>query len=94
MTLEEKRDYRNKRCAQFLHKQDEDVFMTFFRLHKDYTRMPAHEVHELSVATGVEFNDLVVKYGFGACVITFEIMDHYYSEIGNGSTIGAVAMAM
>lgn len=94
MTLEEKRDFRNKRCAQFLHKQNEEVFLTYFRLHRDYTRMPAHEVHDLAEACKVEFNDLVVKYGFGAAVITFEIMDQYYTELGNGSTVGAVAMAM
>lgn len=90
MTLEEKREYRNKRCAQFLHKQKSSVFLTYYSSVKDYTRMKAIEVHQLSEDTGVEFNDLVSEYGFGSAVIPFEVMDHYYHEIGNGNTIGRV----
>ena len=90
MTLEEKRQYRNEDCEKFLHKQKVGVFLTFHRLGKDYTKMPAHEVHELSEATSVDFNDLVSEYGFGSAVIPFEVMDHYYHEMGNGNTIGRV----
>lgn len=93
MTLEEKRQYRNRRCGQFLRQQNDGIFVTFHRLGKDYTKIPAHEVHELAEATGKDFNDLVSQYGFGSAVITFEVMDHYYHEMGNGSSIGAVAMA-
>lgn len=93
MTLEEKKQYRNTRCAQFLQKERNCVFLTYFRLNRDYTQMPAFEVQQLSKDTGVSFSDLVVKYGFGASVITFAILDHYYSEMGEGYSIGAVAMA-
>ncbi len=92
MTLEEKREYRNKRCAQFFFEKikDDDRFLTVYKQNRDYVKMPAHQVHEISEATGVDFNDLVSEYGFGSAVIPFEVMDHYYHEMGNGNTIGRV----
>ena len=90
MTLEEKRDYRNKRCAQFLHKQKASVFVTYFRIDKDYTRMPAYEVDELAEATGIGFNALISDYGFGSAVIPFEVMDHYHAEMGDSVGVGQV----
>jgi hypothetical protein len=95
MTLEEKRQHRNKRCEQFLFKKIKDAtnFFAVYRQGRDYTRMPAHQVHELAEYTGIDFNDLVSEYGFGSAVITFEVMDHYYHEMGNGTTIGQVQHA-
>lgn len=93
MTLDEKRQSRNKRCEKFLQSKGDKLFWKYYRHGHNYTQMTAQQVHELAEDTGVEFNDLVSNYGFGASTITYEIMDHYYAEVGNGSSVGAVAMA-
>lgn len=94
MTLEEKRQDRNKSCEAFLQSKDEKLFWKYYRHKHNYTQMTAQQVHELAEDTGVDFNDLVAQYGFGSSVIPYEMLDHYYHEMGNGSGIGSVAMVL